>query len=409
MGLGLSVKTRAVSVKPKAPCSIGRIMAKKEKTQDEYSLNKKTSEQKIAAPKLDYQPREPKNYTPNIALIGCGGITQTHLTAYKEAGYSVVALCDINRDNAKKRQQEFYPEAKIYTNHAEVLKRDDIEVLDIATHPPERVPLIKEALNARKHVLSQKPFVLDLDTGEKLADLADRKGVKLAINQNGRWSPHFSYIRNAVRQGVIGDLVSAHVRVHWDHTWIAGTPFENIRDIILYDFAIHWFDFVATLLGERPVMRVHATKTRALGQTLAPPMLAQSLIEFEGGQASLVFDACLPYGMDDATYIGGTKGSIKSAGPHLGEQKLTLYLENGIATPKLKGSWFPGGFHGTMAELLCAIEDNREPQNGARNNLKSLALCFAAIAASTDGEAKVPGEVRKLPKGAVPAKTKGSR
>ncbi len=381
-------------------------MAKKE---TDYSLSNASPSQKIAAPKLNYLPPMPKDYRPNIALIGCGGITKTHLTAYAKAGFNVVALCDVNRENAERRQTEFFPDAQIYTDHSEVLKRDDIEVLDIATHPPERVPLLKDALNARKHVLSQKPFVLDLDTGEKLADLADKKGVKLAVNQNGRWSPHFSYIRSAVQTGTVGELLSAHVRVHWDHTWIAGTPFERIHDIVFYDFAIHWFDFVATLLGNRKATRVHASKTRASGQTMMPPMLAQSLIEFEGGQASLVFDAHLPYGATDTTYVGGTKGSILSTGPNLGEQKLTLYLENGTAQPKLQGSWFPGGFMGTMGELLCAIEENRAPQNNARDNLKSLELCFAAIAASTDGQPKTPGAVRKLPKGAVPAQTKGSR
>jgi predicted dehydrogenase len=200
-------------------------------------------------------------------------------------------------------------------------------------------------------------------------------------------------------------LLSVHVRVHWDHTWIKGTPFENIHDIIFYDFAIHWFDFVATLLGERKASRVHASKTRAIKQTIAPPLLAQALVEFEGGQASLVFDAPLPYGPHDTTYVGGTRGSILSAGPNLGEQNVTLYLENGIAKPKLKGSWFPGGFAGTMGELLCAIEKNRAPQNNARDNLKSLELCFAAIQASTEGVPQTPGKVRKLPKGAVPSKT----
>lgn len=380
-------------------------MAKKE---TDYSLQGQKGAQKITAPTLDYLPPKPKKYNPNIGLIGCGGITATHLTAYKEAGFNVVALCDVNRENAEKRR-EFFPEAQIYTDHNDVLKRDDIEVLDIATHPPERVPLLKSALNARKHVLSQKPFVLDLDTGEKLAELADKKEVKLAVNQNGRWAPHFSYIRHAVQQNIIGDLLSVHVRVHWDHTWIAGTPFEKIHDIIFYDFAIHWFDFVATLLGERQATKVHASKTRALGQTMKPPLLAQALIEFEGGQASLVFDAPLPYGPNDTTYVGGTRGSILSSGPNLGEQSVTVYLENGIAKPKLKGSWFPGGFAGTMGELLCAIEENRTPQNNARDNLKSLALCFAAIEASTVGVPQVPGEVRKLPKGAVPQKTKGSR
>ena len=58
-----------------------------------------------------------------------------------------------------------------------------------------------------------------------------------------------------------------------------------------------------------------------------------------------------------------------------------------------------------MGELLCAIEEGREPTNSARNNLKSLALCFAVIAAANDGTAKVPGDVRELPPGSVPDKT----
>ena len=52
--------------------------------------------------------------------------------------------------------------------------------------------MIETALAAGKHVLSQKPFVLDLDDGTRLADLADESGVVLAVNQNGRWAPHLS-------------------------------------------------------------------------------------------------------------------------------------------------------------------------------------------------------------------------
>ena len=70
---------------------------------------------------------------------------------------------------------------------------------------------------------------------------------------------------------------------------------------------------------------------------------------------------------------------------------------SGIVRPKLKGSWFPDGFHGTMGELLCAIEEKREPTHSARNNLASLALCFAAVASAERGEPVVPGSVRRLP------------
>jgi predicted dehydrogenase len=381
------------------------------KTEDDYSLSKKSPDAPMAAPDLPYQPRDPKTYRPKIGLIACGGITASHLRAYKKAGYDVAVLCDLLPERAEKRREEFYPEATITTDYREVLARDDIQVVDIATHPPERLPLIEAALNAGKHVLSQKPFVTDLDQGERLVALAEAKNVRFAVNQNGRWAPHFSYIREAVRAGLIGDVLSVHVGVHWDHTWTRGTPFEKIRDLVLYDFAIHWFDFISTVLASqgRPVRRVQCVRSPALGQEIAPPLLAQAVMEFDGGQASAVFDAALKYGPQDRTYVGGTKGTITSIGPGLGTQSVTLYTEDGTAKPELTGSWFPDGFHGTMGELLCAIEDGREPQNSARENLNSLALCFAAIASADDVTAKIPGAVRRLPEGAAPNATVGVR
>jgi hypothetical protein len=50
-----------------------------------------------------------------------------------------------------------------------------------------------------------------------------------------------------------------------------------------------------------------------------------------------------------------------------------------------------------MAELLAAIAENREPTHNARNNLASLALCFAAVASADRGEPVKPGTVRRLP------------
>src|SRR5260221_7389253 len=206
-------------------------MAKK----SDYGIAKIASTKPTRAPKLLYEPTDPKRYNPPIGLIGCGGITQTHLRAYKRAGYNVVALCDVDESRVNQRRKEFYPKAAAYTDYRDLLQRNDIEVVDIATHPVQRIPIIEAALNANKHVLSQKPFVLDLDTGQHLVDLASAQRVKLAVNQNARWAPHFSYIRQAISAGLIGEVLSAHLSVHWDHNWIAGTPFDSVRHIILYD------------------------------------------------------------------------------------------------------------------------------------------------------------------------------
>ena len=368
-----------------------------EALQDDYGLTRITPTEPIDAPALDYRPHDPQKYRPAIGLIGCGGISAQHLAAYRSAGYQVVALCDLNADRARDRQAHYYPDAEVYTDYHDLLRRDDVEVVDIATHPADRVPIIEDALRAHKHVLSQKPFVLDLDFGERMADLADRQGVLLAVNQNGRWAPHFSYIRQAIVQGLLGDITGADLSVHWDHSWVIGTAFEEIHDLVLYDFAIHWFDIVNQFMGERDARRVYAATARAHGQRARPPMLAHALIEYDDAQASLAFNAAVEFGQQDRTYVTGTQGTITSVGPSLSEQQVTLYTARGYGSPRLEDTWFSAGFHGTMAELLSAIEEKRTPNNNARGNLKSLALAFAAIASTRDGLPKVPGTVRRLP------------
>ncbi len=68
-----------------------------------YGLGSETGGGRFEAPALDYRPRNPKTYQPKIGLIGCGGITQSHLSAYKQAGYEVAALCDVKEANAEAR------------------------------------------------------------------------------------------------------------------------------------------------------------------------------------------------------------------------------------------------------------------------------------------------------------------
>ena len=75
---------------------------------------------------------------------------------------------------------------------------------------------------------------------------------------------------------------------------------------------------------------------------------------------------------------------------------MTLINVQGIETPTLRGQWFDDGFRGTMGELMCAIEENREPLNGARENLTSLALTFAAVHARQQNCEVEVGSVRAL-------------
>ena len=357
---------------------------------------KATAVQTMAAPVFPYQPPVPRNYRPQIALIGCGGIARNHLDAYRAKGYLVVALCDTNLDAAKTLRDEFFPEAVVTNDPEEIFARPEIEVVDLALHPDPRLALIQRALESGKHVLSQKPFVTDIREGRKLIELAEQRGLKLAVNQNGRWAPYFSYLRQVLKHDLLGEIVSCDIHIAWDHTWIKGTRFEQIHHIGLYDFAIHWFDIVSCVFGERVPKQVFARAERIPGQEIEPPLSAVALVSFDGGQASLVFHAGTRFDPAESTVVTGTKGTFRSSGPVCANDKVFLTTAEGQAGVPLEGAWFNDGFAGAMGELLCAIEEKREPENSARNNLRGLELCFAACASADTGQPTVPGDVLQI-------------
>lgn len=352
---------------------------------------------RIPAPNLQYRPADPHSYRPRIGLIGCGDITEHHLQAYVAADYDVAALCDLDPARAERRRAQFYPDADVYQDHNELLERDDIDVIDVATHPAERVDIIEDAIGATKHVLSQKPFVLDLDAGRRLTDLADQQGVKLAVNQNLRWAPHVSYLRALIAAGTLGDLTSVQMSVNFDHSWVVATPFNRILDLVLYDYAIHWFDALQCFVGNVKATQVAASTGYATGQTPTPPMLANAIVDLPGMQATLSFNGSTRIGTEARMSLVGTKAAAVSYGPTNRQQQVQIITANGTMTPELQGSWFPDGFHGTMAELLLSIEEDRDPSNNAADNLASLELAFAAIGSAHADTSMRPGEVTRLP------------
>ncbi len=346
---------------------------------------------------LFYQPSTPTEHAPDIVLVGCGGIAQHHLQAYVDAGLRVVGLVDIRQDAATELRDRFFPEAKVYSDHLQALDEAPAEVFDVAMHPHQRNAIIRDCLSSGRHVLSQKPFVLDLDEGQQLIEFAEKCGKRLAVNQNGRWAPHFSYMRSAVAAGLLGQTFAVRMTCDWDHTWVQGTAFEHVHDLILYDYAIHWFDMLRCLLPTANAHKVYASTCQAPGQPIRPDLLGQVLVEFDTAQATMSFDAMVRFASEERTYVAGTEGTVISCGSGNQDQQVQLSTSAGTYSPALTGKWFPDGFRGTMCEFLNSIAENRPSLIDAADNLKSLEICFAALRSVRTGTPQVPGSVRRLP------------
>ena len=335
---------------------------------------------------LNFRPQFPAGYRPKIGLLGCGSIAKTgHLPAYQKYGLKVAGVYD-PQPEAVLGVQEMFDIQTIYASEAELLADPEIEVVDIATHPPERVRLMKMALLAGKHILSEKPFAPDLQSAREIIALAERQGLKVAVNQSGRWGPPWKATTELIEGGYIGDPFEVthlfDVNFAW---WIPGTIFDTLKNYEIYDYAIHWIDITRCWMGEKKVSGVRAREYRTPHQpaeSIAPYGMWIELVYADGSNAMIrsVGTAETKKG-GHLFWVHGSAGTIRGS-IQLGSDYIELEREDVQARYHLEGTWYPDGFAGSMGELLCAIAEDREPSHSAQHNLLSLQLTFAACRSS---------------------------
>jgi len=345
---------------------------------------------------VPYKPSVPKDRRVGVGIIGAGVIVRNaHLPAYRDMGLNVVAICDTDAGNAQ-RAAELAGGVDWYTDYRQVLDRQDVHVVDAATHPSPRIRIMRDALKAGKDVLSQKPFVHDLTVGRELVALAKKTKRLLAVNQNGRWAPSWKAAYELIVAGAIGTVQTVRHHCHREHNKIVvGQSFDRIKHLMLYDFAIHWFDITTCWLADFKPLRVYASHMKGPGQRARQRLLAQAAVEYDHALASFAFDGNCSHDRPHEFCIEGTNGAIISEG----EQDIQIHRPDGVFRTELSGRWFHDGFRGAMAEFLCAREQGRKPWNNAEENLRSLQVCFAACHAADRKKIVDVKTVTKLPPG----------
>ena len=106
----------------------------------------------------DYQPVLPSDLRYGIGFVGCGNIVlRSQMPAYKRAGYRVVACCDMTVEKARDIAANF-DNPLVTANVEELLAHPDVQVVDLAVHAHQRLPLVEQIAAAGKHIFSQKPL-----------------------------------------------------------------------------------------------------------------------------------------------------------------------------------------------------------------------------------------------------------
>lgn len=199
-----------------------------------------------------------------IGIIGCGQIAQSHLAAYaKIADAHVIACADINEETAK-RSAETYGIPHVYTDFREMLRRDDIEAVDVCLHNNFHRPATEAALTAGKHVYCEKPMAGSYQDAAAMLETARRLDRKLSIQLASVFSNETRAARELIAAGELGELYHARStgfrRRGRPFVDGYGTPTfvqkRNSAGGALYDMGVYHIAQILYLLGNPVVTRV---------------------------------------------------------------------------------------------------------------------------------------------------------
>ena len=142
-----------------------------------------------------------------IAVVGTGNVAQVaHLPAYQSLpGFEVVALVDEDRIKCATLQKQ-YGVPRIYDDFAAMLRKEEIDAVDICTPNYLHAPMAIAALRAGRHVLCEKPIARNAAEAEKMVATAAESGKILMVAMNNRFRPDVDILRTFVRRGELGSI-----------------------------------------------------------------------------------------------------------------------------------------------------------------------------------------------------------
>jgi predicted dehydrogenase len=376
---------------------------------------------------LDYLPRMPRRRDFRIGCIGAGFIMRDcHLVAYRQAGFNPIAIASRRREASEAvAAMRGVPLCPVSIDH--LLADPDIEVLDIAVPPDIQPGVIAEALHRSPNlrgILAQKPLAMSYAEAKDIVEQCEKRGVLLAVNQNMRYDQSIRGLKDILTRGWLGEPVLGTIEMRAIPHWAAWS--QPLHSLSTFVMSIHHLDTFRYWFG---------TPERVLASTRRDPRttfphtdgINLYILEYANGCRATAWDDVWSgparEGAEGDTYIRwrveGTEGLARGTigwpnYPARTPSTLdfsTMKQPGYWLQPRWKEVWFPDAFAGTMAQLLCAIEDETEPEISGRDNLETIALCEAVYAGAKEHRVIAVDEILHSPPKKKPAtkKTKGKR
>ncbi|EED16417.1 oxidoreductase, putative [Talaromyces stipitatus ATCC 10500] len=254
--------------------------------------------------------------------------------------YKIVALCNSTVEKAHKsiEHNKLDPVTKAYGSAEELAQDPDVDLIIVSVHVDKHYALLKPALQNKKSVFVEFPLTGSYKEAEELAELAKQAGVKSVVGAQARANPALKKVKELIKSGAIGDVVTTSWTGHLILSTWSGIP-EALKDFVELDGGPgriniglgHGLDpFLDTLGDFKDVQAIFKTyqKTTSLfnstGTVIDPAYKATApeyiLVQgvLESGAVASINVRSTPTSVDEAGFrwiISGSEGEIEFTSP----------------------------------------------------------------------------------------------
>lgn len=340
------------------------------------------------------------------ALIGCGRISVNHITAAQTNGLDIVAVSDVLPEKMDEKKQKFNlgDSTKTYTDYREMLAEEQPELVAICTESGKHAAIALDCIDAGCHVIIEKPIALSLADADEIIRRAKEKSVKVCANHQNRFNKAIQKIRDALEKKRFGKMFygTAHIRWCRDKNYYTQAPWRGTWEQdggALMNQCIHNIDLLRWMMGDE-IDEVVGMTDRLNHPYIDCEDLGIALVKFSNGSYGIIEGTTdvYPQNLEETIYLFGEKGTVKAGGQSvnlLEEWRFSDALDNpeevlracSEAPPNIYGF----GHTALYADMIEAIQNNREPYVNGEAGRRALELVLAIYKSAAEGKSvKLP-------------------
>lgn len=330
-----------------------------------------------------------------VGIVGTGAIARLHARAYRNIGFSVRAVVDVNAAAA----QAFVAEhgGEVVADVETLCRHPEVDYVDVCTLPNVRLQVVDLCAKYRKHVQVQKPIATTVDNARRMIDVADGAGIVFGVVSQHRFDESSQFLHGAIKAGRLGRLLQCDAYVKWHRSdEYYSRPGKGTWEIegggALINQAVHQVDLLRWLVG--PVQDVWATWQIGSAHQIESEDNLSALLRFASGATGVIQASTAIWpGYPERLEFHGTKGSAVVTGDRLttwdvredrgGTPPISHQAASGASDP-LAISLEP--FERQFQDFADAIRTGRPPAVSGRDGLLALDVVDAIYRACRTGE-----------------------